>query len=196
LAIAGSLPESRRHENCFTDFPAGYARFAQAEESLMLLDNYSTCVSLELLDADQVHSLQNWTFDGLDVITVGRADEQNVSIVNPHVSRLHLELRLDVDGWRVKSLGRHGVLLDGEKIDDALLKDRCILQLGTSGPSLRFILGRPVTQSGATMCEESSQFAGLQLDHRQKLRDVEAIAGNDYFQTLKERADKLRGRRR
>jgi hypothetical protein len=162
----------------------------------MLLDNFGTCISLEMLDADQVHSLQSWTFDGLETITVGRADEQTVTIVNPHVSRLHLELRLDLDGWRVKSIGRHGVLLDGEKVEDALLKDRCLLQLGSSGPTLRFVLGRPTSQSGQTMCEESSQFGSLQLDHRQKLRDVEAIASNDYFQTLKERADKLRQRRK
>jgi hypothetical protein len=161
----------------------------------MLLDNFATCISLEMLDTDQMHSLQSWTFDGLESITVGRADEQTVTIVNPHVSRLHLELRLDIDGWRVKSIGRHGVLLDGEKVEDALLKDRCLLQLGASGPTLRFVLGRPTSQSGATMCEESNQFAGLQLDHRQKVRDVEAVTGSEYFRTLKERAGKLRQRR-
>jgi hypothetical protein len=60
---------------------------------------------------------------------------------------------------------------------------------------LRFVIGRPPAQGGVTMCEESSQFTGLQIDHRQKQRDVESIAGGDYFQSLKERAGKLRQRK-
>jgi pSer/pThr/pTyr-binding forkhead associated (FHA) protein len=158
----------------------------------MLLENYDNCITLELLDGDQLHALQTWTFADRDVITIGRSDDQTLTIANPHVSRQHLEMRHDIDGWRVKSLGRHGLILDGLKVADAALLDRSLMQLGPSGPTLRFTLGRPAVLGSVTMSEESSQFTGLQIDQRQKLRDVEAIVDGEYFRTLKQRAAQLR----
>ena len=156
-----------------------------------MIDNYSDCVSVELLDSQQVHSLQAWTFESHELIRIGRSEEQDVTISNPHVSRLHAELRLDIDGWQVVGLGRNGVLLNGEKVENAPLAHGCIIRLGSTGPALRFVLGRPVRESGATMCEESSQF-GLLLDESRKQRDVDEIVNDDFFQQLSERADDLR----
>ena len=160
----------------------------------MLVDNYSTCVSVELLDGQQLHSLQSWTFDEQEVIRIGRSDEQDVTIANPHVSRLHAELRLEIDGWRIVGMGRNGVLLNGDRVDDAGLSDRSIIRLGSTGPTLRFLLGRSVRESGATVCEESSSF-GLEVDEARKQRDVESIVNDDFFQQLSERADDLRRQR-
>jgi serine/threonine-protein kinase len=160
----------------------------------MLLDNFGTCISLELLDGENARPLQSWTFDSLEVVTIGRSHEHHVAIADPLVSRLHAELRCEVGGWHVKSLGRNGVLLNGEKVESAPLTHRSILRLGSNGPMLRFSIGPPIAQSGATMCEESSGTV-FTVDQKQKLSDVEAIAGGDYFQQLKQRAEELRKKR-
>jgi pSer/pThr/pTyr-binding forkhead associated (FHA) protein len=162
----------------------------------MLLDNFGSCVSLELLDAENARPLQAWTFESADVVTIGRSPEHSVMIADPRVSRLHAELRYEVGGWHVKSLGRNGVLLDGQKIESAPLAHRSLLRLGTTGPLLRFSIGRPLPPSGATMCEESGSATKFTIDESQKQTDVELIAQGDYFRQLKERADELRKQRR
>ena len=157
----------------------------------MILDNYSDCVSVALLDSQQIHSVQTWTFESQELIRIGRSEEHDVTIANPHVSRLHAELRLEIDGWQIVGLGRNGVLLDGAKVENATLTDRCVIRLGTTGPALRFSLGRPMRESGATICEESNQF-GLSVDESRKQREVDDIVNDDFFQQLTQRADDLR----
>ena len=161
----------------------------------MILDNFGDCVSVELLDSDQVHALQSWTFESQEAIKIGRAEEQDVTIPNPHVSRLHAELTSEIDGWCIKSHGRNGVLLNGEKVDEARLSDRAIIRLGATGPALRFTLGRTSAQTGATMSEVSSEIGGLFIDESRKEQEVNEIAGSDFFQELKQRADGLRRKR-
>mgnify|MGYP002623909303 CR=1 FL=1 len=162
----------------------------------MLVDNVGSCISVELLDSEQVHAMQVWTFEANEVVTIGRSVSQDVTIPNPHVSRLHAEFRWEIDGWSVKSHGRNGVLLNGEKVDAGQLSHGCIVRLGATGPVLRFILGRPQQASGATMCEQSSELNEFQIDESRKQREVEAVAGDDFFQQLKERADVLRRKRK
>ena len=158
----------------------------------MILDNFGDCISVELLDSDQVHALQSWTFESQEAIKIGRAEEQDVTIANPHVSRWHAELTSEIDGWCIKSLGRNGVLLNGEKIEQGRLSDRAIIRLGATGPVLRFSLGRASQQTGATMSEVSSEIGGLFIDESRKQQEVDEIVNNDFFQELKQRASTLR----
>ena len=160
----------------------------------MFVDNVGSCVSVELLDSNHHHSLQSWCFEAQELIKIGRADEQDVTISNPHVSRLHAELSSEIDGWCVKSLGRNGVLLNGDRVDEARLTDGSVIRLGSTGPALRFRIGR-VARETATMNEESSQISGLFIDESRKEKDVEEIVNNDFFQDLKQRADDLRRKR-
>lgn len=55
-------------------------------------------------------------------MTVGRADDNDLVLPDPEVSRRHARLEPAGSGWRVVDLGsRNGTWLNGERIDDAII---------------------------------------------------------------------------
>ncbi|HIJ88252.1 MAG TPA: transglycosylase SLT domain-containing protein [Desulfuromonadales bacterium] len=67
--------------------------------------------------------------------TIGRADGCELQISETSVSRRHASLEPTVDGWLLKDLGSGNcTFLDGVRITEMLLTDRCSIELGIGGP--------------------------------------------------------------
>jgi pSer/pThr/pTyr-binding forkhead associated (FHA) protein len=64
-------------------------------------------VHIELLDANQEHVIEEWTFSPQThaVVRMGRARENDVVISDRYVSRLHAELRFHDGFWEIVTPG-------------------------------------------------------------------------------------------
>lgn len=72
-----------------------------------------------------------------DTIRIGRDPGCDLQIDDQGVSRTHAELLRAGGQWLVRDLGSsNGTYLDGERIEEATLPERCSLQLGRKGPHL------------------------------------------------------------
>ena len=69
--------------------------------------------------------------------TVGRSQECDVHVVHPVVSRRHLEVVPEGRGWRVRAVGRNGMIVDGVLCRETLVTRPVRIQIGdTSGPGI------------------------------------------------------------
>lgn len=76
----------------------------------------------------------------MDRIEIGRALECDISILEPALSRKHAELELLDDDLIVRDLGSvNGTFVNGEKVEEAHLKDNDKLQFG----KIRFVVRAP-----------------------------------------------------
>ena len=67
--------------------------------------------------------------------TIGRADGCELQISETSVSRRHASIEPAADGWLLKDLGSgNGTFLDGVRITETVLPDRCSVELGKDGP--------------------------------------------------------------
>ena len=154
-------------------------------------------VCIELLDPSQGHSVVTWNFLGKSVLTIGRLPDQDIPISDLHVSRTHALLRFVDNRWRVFSLGRHGVYVEGAKVDDFQLPNASIFQLGLGGPTLRFTNGCPASNDSgryATMSFDGALVDTLRIDEAKKQADVGEIVEGEFFRSLKDRVAELRKR--
>jgi pSer/pThr/pTyr-binding forkhead associated (FHA) protein len=151
-------------------------------------------VSLHLLDSSSGAIVQTWQFDGRPSITLGRSAERDVRVGDQHVSRLHAELRYQGGVWTIVSHGRNGLLIDGQKLERAELSDHTRFRLGPEGPMLTVRFERVSNDSLATVETSGFPLVPLRIDAERKLREVEEIAGGEYFQQLQNRARALRAR--
>ena len=72
-----------------------------------------------------------------DSFRIGRATQCDVCINDDIVSRNHAEIRFEEGQWRVYDLqSANGILVDGEKVEQALLKNNSRIRLGHIGPVL------------------------------------------------------------
>jgi len=128
-------------------------------------------------------------------VVIGRADETDVRIVDPRVSRVHAELHYSPEGWILVSRGRNGVLMDGVQVTDVQLNDRVPFQLGPGGPQLRFRVNGLSSASSATLDNvDTSLLKMLQIDQQKRDEEVRGITEGALFQQLKKRAGELRKR--
>src|SRR3954449_7213316 len=73
--------------------------------------------------------------------TIGRQNDRNLVFTNAQVSRQHLSIHHDDEGFFLQDLGsRQGTLLNGERKDTARLHPGDRIQLGDSGIVLVFLL--------------------------------------------------------
>lgn len=152
-----------------------------------------TTVAVDLLDSAQGHPVQTWKFESEALIRIGRAEESDVKIADPRVSRLHAELEFRPEGWKLLSRGRHGVYMDGILIEEMTLSDNRTFQLASGGPLLRFRTNTPTQQNQATIDgSDPSIFEALQVDLRKREEEVQQITGSELFHQLKKRADQMR----
>jgi pSer/pThr/pTyr-binding forkhead associated (FHA) protein/soluble lytic murein transglycosylase-like protein len=71
--------------------------------------------------------------------TVGRSDQCSIQIDDGMVSRIHLEVVKENNGWWVSDKNSsNGTYLNGNKIKRTKLKNAATLQLGNNGPILQF----------------------------------------------------------
>ncbi|MEO0947021.1 MAG: FHA domain-containing protein [Cyanobacteria bacterium J06641_5] len=84
--------------------------------------------------------MQCWSFSNLpERIAIGRSSNNDVVLADSVVSRWHAEVvRLGSD-WIFVVLGINGAYVDGQRVDSFLLGDGVCVQLGQTGPHLRFV---------------------------------------------------------
>ncbi len=94
--------------------------------------------------------MQSWTFVSEEVISIGRATDNNVVLFSAVVSRHHAELRWsDADkAWQMVNISANGTYLNGEPIKTILVEDGMIVRLATSGPKIQIKFASSSTESG------------------------------------------------
>ncbi|HEY4231905.1 MAG TPA: FHA domain-containing protein [Lacipirellulaceae bacterium] len=153
-------------------------------------------VSLLLLDSAQGHPVQSWRFSDHSQITIGREQDNDVVIADPHVSRIHARLVAFEGSWTLISMGRHGVLVNDRLVADIELRPQTIFRLGPSGPSLRFETGTARPSYGETLENiNPDTLSLLEVDEQRKQQEVEQIAGGALFEDLLEQSRRLRSER-
>lgn len=95
-------------------------------------------IVLHLLDSTRDCPLQSWRFTDRAEITIGRADANDVVVIDPHVSRIHVRIVHQEGAWRLYSMGRHGTLIGSQPVAEFSLSHRAVFRLGPLGPLLRF----------------------------------------------------------
>lgn len=152
-------------------------------------------IVLQLLDPAQHRPLQVWTFPGTGPVTIGRADENDVVLADPFVSRTHARLEMIAGSWRVISLSSQQLLCDGKKLTELPLEDGMVFRLGARGCVMRFSGQHESEQNRSTMIFDADRMPVFQLDAQQLEREVAEISSGDYFRELQQAAQRIRQRR-
>jgi predicted component of type VI protein secretion system len=148
---------------------------------------------IQLLDSDHGRTLQSWTFDDRDSITIGRAEDNDVVVADPYVSRSHALLRWENGRWTLTSVSRQLVCYQGELWGELALTDGTVFRLGPNGCYLRFAHSTSQEPANSkTMSYDASSMPIFELDREKVHQDVTQIAGGEYFQHLKAAAEQLR----
>ncbi|WP_254173549.1 protein kinase domain-containing protein [Planktothrix pseudagardhii] len=97
---------------------------------------------LTWLDPHQKTPLKQWTFVQQSIIRIGRAADNQVVIVDPLVSRYHLELHPPQDEsqsspWVLVSKGTNGTFVNGVLTTQGLVGDGALIELAKDGPLLQ-----------------------------------------------------------
>lgn len=157
----------------------------------------STEVEVQLLDPTVGSPIKSWRFQDRPKITIGRAEDCAVEILDSHVSRLHVLLAIRDGQWMLNPLGRNGVLVDGQLISEMPIRREVTFRLGPLGPSLRFNLtAEKKNDFMQTLCFDPETMPFFQLDQSKLQAEVSEIANDDFFQTLQKKAKDLRRQRK
>lgn len=152
-------------------------------------------IVLELLDSASGVPLQTWSFTEQRRILIGRAEESDVLIVNPYVSRAHAYLDWDNDGWSVVAISSQQLAIGGQRHQSIRLNDGIVFRLGAHGCDLKFTeLKTPANEFNyaGTLMFDPDMCPLLHLDKDQLQREVEQITNDSYFQNLSQAVKKLR----
>ncbi|HUQ72071.1 MAG TPA: FHA domain-containing protein [Planctomycetaceae bacterium] len=154
----------------------------------------AAAITVQLVDPNDGRQLQVWSFMETDSITIGRGDDQCVTLADPYVSRQHAELRRDAAGWRVIAHGRNGVFVGGASVSNVLLEAGTSFRLGPTGPALRYQT-QVESSGGATLSFDPESMIVLQMNRGQLEEQTREVIETDYFQKLQQTARSLRQRR-
>ena len=128
------------------------------------------------------HAIQTWRFSEQSLIRIGRSNDNDVTIGDPQVSRHHVELHLRESGWELVSQGRHGTLIADELIDEGPLQHGTLLQLGPSGPKLRFCRSGAMGENETTVVRSGPAISEmLRLDQQETEEQVHEIVETPSF---------------
>ena len=150
---------------------------------------------LELLDSASGVLLQTWSFPEKQRILIGRADECDLVVANPYVSRSHAYLERDEEGWQVVAISSQQLLADGQRKQTIRLRQGDIFRLGTQGCDLRFreVHAEAEEDGGSgTLMFDPDSCPILHLDRDQLQREVAEIETGSYFQNLSETVKKMK----
>lgn len=151
---------------------------------------------LQLIDADQGHPLQTWTFEDRDEIRLGRLPDNDLVLTDPRVSRSHAVLKRSEEGWRLYSLSSQMIQYEGEMRQELELQAGNHFRLGRSGALLRFLPEEdPTLCNTQTISLDSLNIPELSLDVNQLQQEVNRFVKADFFDDLKESARRFREQR-
>ncbi len=94
-------------------------------------------ITLTLLHPNQSIPVKSWSFETESVIQIGRSADNHVVLYSAVVSRHHVEVRQEGDGWAVVNLGTNGTYLDDRPIAHKKVADGTIVRLARSGPRIQ-----------------------------------------------------------
>ncbi len=147
---------------------------------------------LQLLDPVRGHAIQTWQFDDRAMIRIGRSDDNDIALGDPQVSRYHAEIHFRENAWALVSTGRHGTLISDEPVEEAKLENGVILQLGPTGPKLRFLLAQPASDDETTIIRGTAISEMLRLDRGRAEQEAQDIADSPAFRRVQDLAGELR----
>jgi hypothetical protein len=151
---------------------------------------------LQLLDSAAGRPLQTWPIEDRQRITIGRADDNDIVLADPYVSRAHAYLHFDpLEGWRLVSISRQQVFFQGQRFGELALADGMVFRLGQNGCYLRFGEASNADDDRKTITFDASSMPVFALDQQMMLREVSEIVDGEYFQNLKLAAQQLRVQR-
>jgi pSer/pThr/pTyr-binding forkhead associated (FHA) protein len=152
--------------------------------------------TIHLLDSAQGHVLQSWRFRDKPAITIGRSDDSDVVIADPHVSRTHVRLQWENGAWTLSSTGRHGTLVNDRLVAETQLGAQTTFRLGGQGPVLRFETGAPVEKRPSETIDsiQPDLIAMLEIDVERTQQEADDIAAGSLFRDLEEQVRRARGR--
>ena len=155
-------------------------------------------VTLHLLDAARGQTIKTWRFSDQGHVRIGRAPDADITLADPSISRVHVEIVSKDGKWILRSHGRNGTRIDGELIVESKLQDGMVFQLGGDGPCFKFLSvvdERSERESlvNATLENiDSTVLDFLEIDEHQTEKEVRQIAESDTFRNLRERALEFR----
>lgn len=150
--------------------------------------------TLQLLDSALGQPLQSWDCSGLDRVTIGRSEDNHICVVDPRVSRLHVELLSREGKWHLESHGRNGTWIQGAKVDRIDVTHQMIFQLGSNGPMLQILIYEaPNEIPSATLDNlEQFEFEFLNFNQQQLAEEVTKITESESFQRLQSESKRQR----
>jgi pSer/pThr/pTyr-binding forkhead associated (FHA) protein len=170
--------------------------FGDAQLGTMLVMNSE--ITIQLVDNSSGRPLGTWKFKNRLELSIGRASDQNISVSDPYVSRNHAKLVHGDLGWQLISLGRHGIIVANQRVEQIAATDGLIFRLGPEGPTLKFseiALEHTGDNPDATISIGSGGSGDIfQLDINKLQNEVQEITDGDYFQNLQNLAKAMRER--
>lgn len=159
--------------------------------------NQTGSLSIHLLNDVTGRVIQTWKFDDCARVTVGRGEENQITLSDQQVSRLHLELILEHGEWHLISHGRNGTRMNGKSVEKAVLANGAVFQLGSNGPSFRFDTLDFASLFTGTITSQNDigDIDHLFIDEARKTEEVNQIVEGEGFRALQEQARKLRQKR-
>ncbi|MEB3274643.1 MAG: FHA domain-containing protein [Prochlorothrix sp.] len=88
--------------------------------------------------------VQRWSFKSDSTVRIGRANDNNVVLYSAVVSRHHVEIRSQGNGWEVVNLGTNGTYIEGQRVDKFAVDDGMVIRLARSGPMIQIRLDDPL----------------------------------------------------
>jgi pSer/pThr/pTyr-binding forkhead associated (FHA) protein len=156
---------------------------------------------VELLDVAQGLPVQAWTLTPGRVWQIGRAEDADIVIPHPYVSRAHAYLQETDGGWELIGISDKGVLVDGVRRTAAVLRDGVHFQLASRGPLLKFLAADPSggpddADSRTTACLDEESLPLLVIDRERRDEEVQQIVEDESFQEIQRKAAEIQQRRR
>ncbi|NJK52731.1 MAG: FHA domain-containing protein [Leptolyngbyaceae cyanobacterium SU_3_3] len=133
-------------------------------------------ITLTLLHPVQFTPVQCWTFEDESLIRIGRSTDNHVVLYSAVVSRHHVEVRCEDDGWVVVSLGANGTYMEGKRIERVPIRSGMVIRLARSGPNIQIHVG-------VSAKAEAKKITGDRTISQRRF-DREEDAGKDSTQPL------------
>ncbi len=148
--------------------------------------------TLHLLDAAQGHPIQTWQFADCRQVSIGRSDNNDITLTDAQVSRQHVELLFRERDWVMYSYGRNGTRINDELVQEVYLWNTAIFQLGTSGPTFQFVTDQQAPNNSQTIDGvDPSGLDALGIDARLVEEEVGQITESEAFRHLQQHLQRL-----